>query len=272
MYESKKKDICMALSLEGYPNRDSMNYKELYGLKDCQTLIRGTLRYGGFTLLARSLIELGLLEEDPIPENVHASNWRDFLGNLVANEDKKPKKISEEKTKTIFKKINLSHDDYELGTQVLNKIFGNWHYEKTSEDEIMNLAQHILKTFKWTGFFDKNVPTSGKTFIETTCSLLEKKLALKAGEKDLIVLQHRFVIETKDKAKIVKTSNIIKIGEVKLSAMAACVGFTVAIGAQLVLDGVINKTGVIIPNTKEIYEPMLNLLQKEGIYAREETE
>jgi len=262
----------MALSLEGYPNRDSLNYKKLYGLKDIQTLIRGTLRYGGFTLLARSMIELGLLEEDPVPENIHAKNWRDFMGNIVANQDKKPKKISEERLMSIFKKINLSHEDYDLATQVFNKIFSNSHYEKSSEDEIAALAQHILKTFKWTGFFDKNVDTHGKTFIETTCSLLEKKLALKAGEKDLIVLQHRFVIETKDKAKIVKTSNIIKIGEVNISAMAACVGYTVAIGAQLVLDGVINKKGVIIPNTKDIYEPMLELLSKEGIYAREETE
>ena len=32
-------------NLEGYPNRDSTNYAEKYGLKDVKTMIRGTLRY-----------------------------------------------------------------------------------------------------------------------------------------------------------------------------------------------------------------------------------
>jgi len=96
-------------------------------------------------------------------------------------------------------------------------------------------------------------------------------MALRAGEKDLIVLQHRFVIDWGNKKEIRK-STLIKSGEKEISAMAACVGYTVAIATQLVLDGVIKKKGVIIPNTKDIYEPMLELLHKEGIFMREETE
>ena len=33
--------------LEGYPNRDSTIYGDLYGIREAHTLLRGTLRYAG---------------------------------------------------------------------------------------------------------------------------------------------------------------------------------------------------------------------------------
>ena len=56
-------DINIALNLEGYQNRDSLNYKDLYDLKDCKSVLRGTLRYGGFSLIMSSFTRIGLLEE-----------------------------------------------------------------------------------------------------------------------------------------------------------------------------------------------------------------
>lgn len=52
----------MSLSLEGYPNRDSVKYKELYRLNDCENLIRGTLRFYGFSVILNSMKSLGLLD------------------------------------------------------------------------------------------------------------------------------------------------------------------------------------------------------------------
>ena len=34
-----------AFNLEGLPNRDSVVYKQQYGLEDAHTILRGTLRY-----------------------------------------------------------------------------------------------------------------------------------------------------------------------------------------------------------------------------------
>lgn len=35
-------------SLEGFPNRDSVKYAQLYGIAaECHTILRGTLRYRG---------------------------------------------------------------------------------------------------------------------------------------------------------------------------------------------------------------------------------
>jgi alpha-aminoadipic semialdehyde synthase len=40
-------DFLPGFHLEGYPNRDSTIYGELYGIREAHTLLRGTLRYSG---------------------------------------------------------------------------------------------------------------------------------------------------------------------------------------------------------------------------------
>ena len=48
-------------NLEGYPNRDSTIYGELYGIREAHTLLRGTLRYAGKFIKAANYIEWTLL-------------------------------------------------------------------------------------------------------------------------------------------------------------------------------------------------------------------
>lgn len=54
-------DFLPGFSLEGFPNRDSTQYSELYGLgSQVQTLLRGTIRYKGKNILNNSFIKLYL--------------------------------------------------------------------------------------------------------------------------------------------------------------------------------------------------------------------
>lgn len=55
------------LALEGFPNRDSTVYGNLYGITEAQTILRGTLRYKGFSEVAKALIKLGLIDPNPHP-------------------------------------------------------------------------------------------------------------------------------------------------------------------------------------------------------------
>jgi saccharopine dehydrogenase-like NADP-dependent oxidoreductase len=48
---------------EGYPNRDSMSYEELYGLHGIETLYRGTLRRKGFCRAWDVLVQLGMTDD-----------------------------------------------------------------------------------------------------------------------------------------------------------------------------------------------------------------
>ena len=54
-------------NIEGYPNRDSTIYGELYGIPEAHTILRGTLRYRGYTDALRGLVRLGLLNPDQHP-------------------------------------------------------------------------------------------------------------------------------------------------------------------------------------------------------------
>lgn len=43
----KPMDFLPGFHLEGYPNRDSTIYSDLYGIREAHTILRGTLRYRG---------------------------------------------------------------------------------------------------------------------------------------------------------------------------------------------------------------------------------
>ena len=53
---------------EGYPNGNSEQYQEIYGLKGAETLIRGTLRFAGWSHIFYTLHDLGWFSDSPAPE------------------------------------------------------------------------------------------------------------------------------------------------------------------------------------------------------------
>mgnify|MGYP001375515680 CR=1 FL=1 len=56
LYDGPKEiHIYPGFNFEGYPNRDSTPYNERYGIPECQTVLRGTLRYKGNPAFIRSL-------------------------------------------------------------------------------------------------------------------------------------------------------------------------------------------------------------------------
>ncbi|MBQ99090.1 MAG: hypothetical protein CMP30_14035 [Roseibacillus sp.] len=68
---------------DGYPNRDSLGYRELYGLSEVETLVRGTLRSAGFSQSWDLLVQLGMVRDDASlmwPQGVSWADWtRSFL-------------------------------------------------------------------------------------------------------------------------------------------------------------------------------------------------
>uniref|UniRef100_A0A8C2XFK3 Aminoadipate-semialdehyde synthase n=1 Tax=Cyclopterus lumpus TaxID=8103 RepID=A0A8C2XFK3_CYCLU len=60
-------DFFPGFNLEGFPNRDSTKYAEVYGIPTAHTLIRGTLRFKGFSKAMSGFVKLGLINSDPCP-------------------------------------------------------------------------------------------------------------------------------------------------------------------------------------------------------------
>lgn len=68
MSTPRKLDFLPGFALEGFPNRDSTQYRELYGLgPQVHTLLRGTIRYSGFADCIKSMQLLGLIDTEPHP-------------------------------------------------------------------------------------------------------------------------------------------------------------------------------------------------------------
>lgn len=68
MSSPRELDFLPGFALEGFPNRDSTQYRELYGLgPQVNTLLRGTIRYKGFSDCIKSMQLLGLIDPEPHP-------------------------------------------------------------------------------------------------------------------------------------------------------------------------------------------------------------
>lgn len=67
--------------LEAYPNRNSMPYKDKYGLDDAETVFRGTLRYPGWCKTMRCIVDLGLLDEEE--RDLSGMTYRDMMEELA---------------------------------------------------------------------------------------------------------------------------------------------------------------------------------------------
>jgi len=128
------------------------------------------------------------------------------------------------------------------------------------------ISQEAWDALDWLGIFS-NLPVALKNCsLDVLCDLLLKKLSYKDNEQDMVVLQHKFVIKKENGSRYFLTATLKQIGEVEgYSAMAKTVGYPVAMAAQLIADGGINDKGVILPISKDIYQPILKSLHTEGI-------
>ncbi|KAM6512754.1 saccharopine dehydrogenase,NADP+, L-glutamate-forming [Fusarium solani] len=90
------------------------------------------------------------------------------------------------------------------------------------------------------------------------------------GERDLVMLQHKFEIEHKDGSRETRTSTLVEYGDPKgYSAMARLVGVA---AVKQVLNGTLSEKGILAPMNGKINNPILKELKEEyGIFCVEET-
>jgi saccharopine dehydrogenase (NADP+, L-glutamate forming) len=215
-----------------YPNRDSTPYKERYQIPEAQTILRGTLRYQGFPEMVRVLVDIGFLSDAE----------QDFLKTPIS---------WKEATKKILGAT--SEKEIDLSWAITSKTaFGN-------NDE----RDHILAGLRWIGLFsDEPIIPRGNP-LDTLCATLEKKMQYGPGERDLVMLQHKFEIENKDGSRETRTSTLCDFGDPNgYSAMAKLVGVPCGVAVKMVLDGTISEKVGILPSSSFIFP--LSLSSKKG--------
>jgi len=109
-----------SLKLEGYYNRDSIKYRELYNLNNAKSVIRGIIRYQGFTFTMQCFKNLNLLSFERVNEKIRT--WRDFL-NLILKNPRNEDTIYEMKSKYIKKGIEIFLYHNKICDSVAERLF-----------------------------------------------------------------------------------------------------------------------------------------------------
>ncbi len=210
---------------EVYPNRDSVPYKELYGLKDAQTVIRGTYRNLGWCETFKKIVDLGLVDETPLPD-LKGSTYNKMMAELIGSPS---------------------------GPQVK---------ENTAKKVGIPVDSEIIGRLEWLGLFSDDTVGDFDNRLDVLSQRLQDKLFYREGEKDMLILRHRFQVENKDKSNDLITSTLIDFGiPGGDSSMARTVSLPMAIAARLIAEDKITLTGVQTPVHREIYEPVLQELE-----------
>ena len=69
-------DFTPSMKFEVYPNRDSTVFMDRFGMQDCETFIRGTFRFAGFSAIISAFHDIGITSDDPVDQGV--STLRDL--------------------------------------------------------------------------------------------------------------------------------------------------------------------------------------------------
>ena len=128
-----------------------------------------------------------------------------------------------------------------------------------------------LAMVEWTGILsDEKIPLEQASPAQILQQLLERKWLLKPGDKDMVVMQHVFEYSLGNKKHRHISSLVVKGDDEVHTAMAKTVGLPAAIAVKLILTGAYTGSGVVVPVKKELYAPILEELNKQGIVFEEE--
>jgi len=220
---------------EAYANRDSLKYREIYGLQNAETCYRGTIRRVGFSKAWDVFVQLGMTDDTYIlDDSEHMSN-RDFV-NLF---------LPYHPTDSVEIKLR--------------------HQLKIDQDDV--IWDKLLEL----DLFSKSVVTGLKN--ATPAQMLEKilsyKWTLQPEDKDMIVMYHKIGYEINGEQKQIDSTMVCLGDDQTYTAMAKTVGLPVAIATLKILNGEIKTTGVQLPISKEVYLPILKELEQYGVVFKE---
>lgn len=214
---------------EGYPNRNSLPYIDLYRIPETRTMLRGTLRYPGWCATLKAMGAVGLLDRTERP--LAGLSYRRLLAELAgAPGAGDPRAAAAERA-------GLGPDD------------------------------PVLDRFAWLGLFDETpVPKTQASPLDVLADVMVERLKYAEGERDMIVLQHTFEAAYPDGRRETIVSSLVDYGiPGGFSSMARTVGYPAAIGARLLLEGRLGARGVLLPILPEIYKPVLGELAGLGV-------
>lgn len=216
---------------EAYANRDSLNYREVYGLEDTLTLFRGTIRRVGYSRAWNIFVQLGMTDDSYVMQGSEDMTYRDFTNSFLTY---KP------------------HDSVELKLR---------HYLKIDQDDVIWDKLLELDLFN----DQKKVGIKDATPAQILQKILMDSWTLKENDKDMIVMYHKFGFEKDGKKRQIESSMVVVGEDQTYTAMAKTVGLPVAMACLQILNGKVHTPGVQLPIKKEMYQDVLRELENHGV-------
>ncbi len=222
-------------AFEGYPNRDSMPYTEIYGIDPRDVMFRGTLRFPGWCEAMKQVARLGWLRTDEL-HGLERGTFAELTARLAGVEG------TEELRRKVAARLGIDADGPEL-----SKI-------------------------EWLGLLAGDPLPAPTAPVDILTARMLEKMSYDGGERDMLVLQHTFIAEYGDRSEKT-TSTMIDFGiPGGDSSMNRTVGLPAAVAVRFILEGRFSEPGVQIPVMSSFYEPALEELERLGISLTEKIE
>jgi saccharopine dehydrogenase-like NADP-dependent oxidoreductase len=222
-------------TFETYPSNDSTRYLEEFGLDKNISIYKGLLRYTGYCNTMTNLLKIKLIENTE-EKNFENKTYSQFIANLIGSPNTEDIKIK------LAKSLNLNAND------------------------------DFVKKLDWLGLFDNvQISISKGTNSNLLVDLMLKKMEYEPYEKDMIIVHNEMVVEFPDRKEKRISSMLVEGIPNADSAMARAVSLPPAIAVKLILEEKITQTGVCLPSTKEMYEPILEEMETFGFSFKKET-
>jgi saccharopine dehydrogenase-like NADP-dependent oxidoreductase len=280
--------------LSWYPNRDSLSYIPIYALEEASTFVRTTLRHPDFMYGWKNLIDLKLTDTlqtyefnedisfaDFFKIHFHQHGFSEWVQEKMINRFSQTKEMLEK----LMKLMQAEEEAAEHGEtfpEQLMLVDGKGNLNDVHVDDVkenaaavvahqMHEANLTLKQLFFLGMDDhKSKILKGKySPVDILQIVLEKKLALKPEDRDMVVMHHEIGYTLNGEQQQLKSTLIVKGEDSRHTAMAKTVGLPLGIAAKLILQNKINAKGLHIPIIPEIYEPVLKELAEQGIIFNE---
>lgn len=228
MHSSWLIDVDGLGTFETYPNRDTRNYLEDYGVTGISDFYRGLLRHPGYCNSIQSMKDLNLLD-DSERQSFEGMTYKQFIATLIG-----------------------AAGDCDIKQAVADKLK-------------LHSSSDILKQLQWLGLFDDTlIPISKGSNADLLLDLMQKKMFYEDHEKDMIIVHNEAVVELEDRVERRTATMKVEGRPFGHSAMARAVSLPAAIASRLILEGTIRSKGVLKPITEEIYKPVLAELAENG--------
>jgi len=198
---------------EVYANRDSLKYQSAYGLENAKTLYRGTMRRVGFSRAWNMFVQLGMTDDEYTMDDCEHMSYRDFVNAFLPYSPT---------------------DSVELKFR---------HALKIDQDDIMWDKLEELDIFSAT----KMVGLKKATPAEILQNILMDKWTLQPGERDMIVMYHKFGCELNGEKTQIESTMVTNGEDDIYTAMSNTFGLPLAIVTLAILNENITTPGVEIP-------------------------